>query len=354
MQKISNDFLNKNHQNPILNPISPKNKISEVISNFSSYLKNSILVTNHRSLNNRKYRNFNLNYKNDLDNNLKLARNVLIETRQAILYSFNNLSRHESLNQILNEKSENQFFEGFDQIWTRNEKLLKSIRGMIDEEFKALPHHEQSSFNYVRIIAKLAEKYSVGNCHEMTSVALIKLLNLGLWNIRIDLMYIINGDHAFLVLGREINSDPANYKTWGPHAVVCDLWADDVFPATEIENRLMNSNGNGRADGQANLSIFCPISQTLGCFASNLVSPNEMRLNMPSDLTQDQHDKYHFIMNELGQFYETASLSGKLKIAHALLALLKDRKDGDIQILQNSNIIRNLTHQLSYFKQSFN
>jgi len=43
--------------------------------------------------------------------------------------------------------------------------------------------------------------------------------------------------HEFLVIGRDPNSDPDDYNTWGP-AVICDAWLGEVFPAEDLPLRL--------------------------------------------------------------------------------------------------------------------
>ena len=46
-----------------------------------------------------------------------------------------------------------------------------------------------------------------------------------------------NGDHMFLVIGRNPYSDPANYISWGSSAVICDPWGGYAIPASEITSK---------------------------------------------------------------------------------------------------------------------
>jgi hypothetical protein len=54
-----------------------------------------------------------------------------------------------------------------------------------------------------------------------------------------------SGDHAFVVIGRAASSKAADYKTWGPDAVVCDPWGGVVCAASEIPKSRMYGGWEG-------------------------------------------------------------------------------------------------------------
>lgn len=90
------------------------------------------------------------------------------------------------------------------------------------------------------IIAEVAKKYKVGNCHEQAVVAYIYLKQEK--NIRkIETFRIINGDHIFVVIGRDPLSEIANPLTWGKVAVVCDPWLGSYFPARCLYDKFSQS-----------------------------------------------------------------------------------------------------------------
>ena len=67
--------------------------------------------------------------------------------------------------------------------------------------------------------ARMAEKTGYGNCHEKARVALNLLKDFPAEIFKIGGEF---GDHIFIVIGRLSTSDPGDYTTWGPNAVICD------------------------------------------------------------------------------------------------------------------------------------
>jgi hypothetical protein len=73
----------------------------------------------------------------------------------------------------------------------------------------------------IRTLSKLVTKFSCGNCAELAASAFIYLHKL---NVRpLDYMVLGGADHAFVVIGREV--DTSDWTKWGTSAVVCDPWA---------------------------------------------------------------------------------------------------------------------------------
>lgn len=84
--------------------------------------------------------------------------------------------------------------------------------------------------------AKAAYQFRVANCEGQASCAFGYLLtHLNISNMEI---FRLQRDHSFLVIGRDPQSEVANYATWNKSAVICDPWANRYFPATELRVQL--------------------------------------------------------------------------------------------------------------------
>lgn len=96
-------------------------------------------------------------------------------------------------------------------------------------------------------VNKISIKHKIGNCFPMSVVGLLHgedLLKLLSEEVdestlpSIEMFYIKNGDHVFIVIGRDNSSVPNNHLTWGSNAVVCDVWTGGCYPASEIQKNL--------------------------------------------------------------------------------------------------------------------
>lgn len=70
----------------------------------------------------------------------------------------------------------------------------------------------------------------VGNCMEYSGFAFIEMRRLN-FGVRTEMISLQNGDHVFLLLDRNNNSDLNQIATWGNDAVICDPWSGAVYPA---------------------------------------------------------------------------------------------------------------------------
>lgn len=94
-----------------------------------------------------------------------------------------------------------------------------------------------SEIDKIKRSVTLVKQFSIGNCEEY---AMLVLNYLRKQNIEHAEALIIQGDdHGFVVIGRTRGSDLALPSTWGDDAVVCDAWANKVYPASQIFDRLM-------------------------------------------------------------------------------------------------------------------
>lgn len=92
------------------------------------------------------------------------------------------------------------------------------------------------------------KKFSIGNCHELALMALHYMIEEQP-DINAEVYHIEGGDHAFLVVGRKIDSDPHRPDTWGDEAYICDPWSNNVYPANEYLTKTKNFFQVPTADG---------------------------------------------------------------------------------------------------------
>lgn len=59
-------------------------------------------------------------------------------------------------------------------------------------------------------------------------------------NVNAELVSLDN--HELVVIGRRKNSDPKDPRTWGDKAVLCDPWAEKMYPVTDLEKERRPEN----------------------------------------------------------------------------------------------------------------
>jgi len=123
-----------------------------------------------------------------------------------------------------------------------------SVRSSVRTLKYALWKNEQTFFSLesnkdVRTFyktASLCKKFKIGNCIEMSFLALEYMLNHASPEINAEVFYISGGNHAFLVVGRKRGSTPTDPTTWGEKCYICDPYANEVFLASQYQERLNN------------------------------------------------------------------------------------------------------------------
>ncbi|GAB4185751.1 MAG: hypothetical protein Tsb0015_02920 [Simkaniaceae bacterium] len=178
-----------------------------------------------------------------------------------------------------------------------------------------------NNFTYYRVTSDIVKKYSIGACSHQSSVIFTYFLeNLHLLKSKendfpkIDVMYIHNGNHVFIVLGRNIDSDPSDYKNWGPDALVLDPWANKIYPASQIEQELFDFITVNNNTGKAEITLFDPNTQTIQLLVSSIFSPREFTENYPQNSLRKQK-----ITSLLESFHKAASSKAQKKIANTIL-----------------------------------
>lgn len=117
----------------------------------------------------------------------------------------------------------------------RDERRKFTGMGGVDPDARP---EEAAMYSKIRLIAHYAEVDKVGNCGECASVAFMFLAQIQRYRPLAWMGFLDPGDHAWVVLGRARNSVSADYRTWGPTAVVCDPWGGMAFKAIEVPQKL--------------------------------------------------------------------------------------------------------------------
>jgi hypothetical protein len=100
---------------------------------------------------------------------------------------------------------------------------LRQIKPDEDED----EEDEEKSFNFYVDLIKNSKK---GNCEEFSMYGYYIFKKNGYTHL-VEIFSIKNGDHLFIVIDRDPESDKNDFTTWGPHCVVCDGWMGEVYPA---------------------------------------------------------------------------------------------------------------------------
>lgn len=74
-------------------------------------------------------------------------------------------------------------------------------------------------------ICKIAKLYKMGNCYEQSYVAAYYLMYQKKLR-KVEILSIYNGDHVFVVIGRNFNSNIDDPSSWGKKCAVCDPWGN--------------------------------------------------------------------------------------------------------------------------------
>jgi hypothetical protein len=170
-------------------------------------------------------------FSKKLQQNIKFAEEIKSHVSRIVLFSDNYPER----SAVMRAKEEAQDIEALDQAVVSSINMVRDIVDALEEENPQIFGTLQGAL----LVAAVVEKYTVGNCEEMSKVGL-KYAYDNKASQRVEIFRIEGGNHLFLVIGRKRNSDVTNPKTWGSSAVVCDTWSGKVYPASHIFMKLEN------------------------------------------------------------------------------------------------------------------
>lgn len=75
----------------------------------------------------------------------------------------------------------------------------------------------------VESAAYWGKQWGCGNCGVQSAMAFVRLRDF--WKLfPLDWMQLKHGDHGFVIVGRDKDTDPAWPRTWNGDAVLCDPW----------------------------------------------------------------------------------------------------------------------------------
>lgn len=103
---------------------------------------------------------------------------------------------------------------------------VRDLRALINQRCYA------DQIALVKEIAQLARQKQCGNCGEMACLAFVTLMDSKV--APLDILSLTHGDHAFVVIGRDANSDLNKPDTWGNQSVICDPWQHRAYPAAAM------------------------------------------------------------------------------------------------------------------------
>ena len=281
---------------------------------------------------------FKLRSGNDLESNLRLGFEVLLDTLHTVRISPNYLAR--SKEAIENQaKKSGVILRDFSEI-THQLYCLHHSREFVFQETgrqeKLMQGRAISRFAQAKIVLAATNHIFMGNCAEMSIIALFKAMELGAWNSHVDVVSIEHGEHYVVVIGREFESDPEDYKTWGSSAVVVDSWAGNIFKLSEVETNLNDYLGGNLTTGEPTLRPFDPEKQTLSIYFGNIYSTKELINSKkpyvnsldfgqpsPRPLNAREHQLYDEAVAGLDRFHKAKTLSRKLTEAEKLSKLCR-------------------------------
>lgn len=158
-------------------------------------------------------------WKTKLETNLKYAHEALRHTNEALPYGA--INYQEDLRGVS------------DEMILRMDDMRNEAERALKQEFQLHPNLDP----ILEVISRIAKKHKIGNCAEQSSVAYLYLKNDK--NLRkVERLALINGDHCFIVIGRDPLGDVRDPSTWGKSAVVCDPWGKRYFPAEQLFDQL--------------------------------------------------------------------------------------------------------------------
>jgi hypothetical protein len=185
---------------------------------------------------------FQLNENESYYNKIfKLAENANCYANSQIFL----ISTHIKNNDFLLNGETKYFYALCDKV-TNLRKRTKDLFEQAQENQSFISLDEDDVIKNYEIKITESAKSSLGNCAELTYQAFDFILNTNSDVNNAEIYEIIgkknpmDGDHVFLVLNRDPNSDPSDPMTWGKNAIICDPWAKTVFPASEYLLKLKN------------------------------------------------------------------------------------------------------------------
>lgn len=187
-------------------------------------------------------------------------------------------------------------------------------------------------------VIEVCKKLSLGNCYEMALMALDYVLRYAPPSVNAEVYDIEGGDHVFLVLGREKNSNPYEPETWGKDAYICDPWSNKVYPASEYFNETKNYRFFRECDGD--------YSNHLENFDKDLHTLSPMPL-LNTEYLRNAHSRPH--LDRIIVFFQKkmdATLKALEKLETNLRAIMRRLEEKYPNDSQKKEIIEKMVNNL--------
>lgn len=263
--------------------------------------------------------------KNETSENLSFAleacaysRSQILEGTTQLQNNFYDISKKSALGQALNDLRnafvKEAFFLNIENSITRFEKNIADCK-----------------------------KFSIGNCHELALMALDFMIR-NKPEVNAETYSIKGGDHVFLVIGRNKDSDPLKPETWGDDCYICDPWSDSVYPAKEYLVKTKNFYFTLNSDGTHTNHIqdFNPSRHQMNPIPSqnstNIIQGSRQLNTIILDIFTTINEKHCVIFNKLADDLD--------KIANRLIKKY-GAEDPKVKIIKEKiDIIRSETSKL--------
>lgn len=105
-----------------------------------------------------------------------------------------------------------------------------------------------STFHHNENRAKNAVKFGIGNCDEMAALAFVLLLEYPQYRLPtpdtrllLEIVYLEEGDHVFLLVNRDPQTQLNDIDSWNMDTIVLDPWMNEVFVVGD-ENTMKQSS----------------------------------------------------------------------------------------------------------------
>jgi hypothetical protein len=197
-------------------------------------------------------------YNNNLDENMRIANNILEIVRRRFQIGSSNISpiHHSKLNDsyVFNKKLhdyQKKNSRWFDALIDANLKTLSNqIIAKNREKISALieKHKEEPSLikrQLVRInLAVYSESSGAGNCEELATYAFLKVEEEYPNKNAEFMVFEYPIDHAFIVIGRDQKTNVSNRKSWNKESVFIVPWLGHCFSVSEFEKTWENNQFN--------------------------------------------------------------------------------------------------------------
>lgn len=117
---------------------------------------------------------------------------------------------------------------------------MKKLRSEQEElNWNTLSFQLESNLRTFYCCIDNCKKLMRGNCQELAFMALDYVIQHVPY-VNAEIYMISGGDHVFLVIGRDPESDQTKPETWGSSAYICDPWAKKTYLASEYLTNLTN------------------------------------------------------------------------------------------------------------------